>query len=68
MEASRVDSLSCPQCGGRNVGKVGTGQFYCWDCYIEFSMSHRGIRMYTVEADGELTRIESAVTAKEVLS
>lgn len=47
----------CPACTGRNVGRVGTGQYYCWDCYIEFSMGHKGVRMYRVEADGELSRI-----------
>lgn len=63
-----MDSLICPGCSSRNVGKVGTGQFYCWDCYIEFSMSHRGIRMYNVEADGELTRIEYAAESEGVVS
>lgn len=52
------DGYWCPMCLGRNVGKVGTGQYYCWDCFIEFSLSHRGVRMYRVEADGELLRIE----------
>jgi ribosomal protein L37AE/L43A len=48
----------CPNCRGRNVGKVGTGQFYCWDCFIEFAVGQRGVRMYRVEMDGELSRIE----------
>lgn len=50
--------FNCPQCAGRNVGKVGTGQYYCWDCFIEFSKGQRGIKMYRVEADGELSRID----------
>jgi ribosomal protein L37AE/L43A len=48
----------CPACQGRNVGRVGTGQYYCWECFIEFSLSSRGLRMFRVEADGELSRIE----------
>lgn len=48
----------CPSCTGRNVGKVGTGQFYCWDCFIEFSLGQRGVRMFRVEVDGELSRID----------
>jgi hypothetical protein len=52
-----VDPI-CPGCQGRNVGKVGTGQYYCWECFIEFQVGHRGTRMYRVEADGELSRIE----------
>ena len=48
----------CPSCQGRNVGRVGTGQYYCWDCYIEFAFSHKGVRMFRVESDGELSRID----------
>ncbi len=50
----------CPACQGRNVGRVGTGQYYCWECFIEFSLSSRGVRMFRVEPDGELSRIEEA--------
>lgn len=50
----------CPHCSARNVGRVGTGQYYCWDCFIEFSINQRGIRMYRVEPDGELSRMEDA--------
>lgn len=50
----------CPSCQGRNVGRVGTGQYYCWDCCIEFALSHKGVRMFRVEADGELSRIDGA--------
>ncbi len=63
-----MQTLVCPRCGGRNVGKVGTGQFYCWECFIEFSLSHRGVRMYQVEIDGELSRIEAEPGAEGVLS
>jgi len=47
----------CPGCRGKNVGKVGTGQYYCWDCFIEFSVGARGVRMYEVSEDGELARL-----------
>jgi ribosomal protein L37AE/L43A len=46
----------CPGCQGKNVGKVGTGQYYCWDCFIEFAVTARGVRLYDVSADGELER------------
>jgi ribosomal protein L37AE/L43A len=53
--------MRCPGCQGRSVGKVGTGQYYCWDCFIEFAVSARGLRLYRVEADGELSRLEADV-------
>jgi hypothetical protein len=55
--------MRCPGCQGRNVGKVGTGQFYCWDCFIEFSVSARGLKLYRVEADGELSRLDGQEAA-----
>ncbi|CAB1128958.1 conserved protein of unknown function [Candidatus Hydrogenisulfobacillus filiaventi] len=53
-----VKMPDCPACRGRNVGRVGTGQYYCWDCCIEFNWGNRGVRLYRVEADGELSRID----------
>jgi len=47
----------CPLCGGREVGRVGTTQFYCWDCCIEFAMSRRGPRLFRLEPDGTLVTI-----------
>ncbi|MDF2501722.1 MAG: hypothetical protein K0Q77_2436, partial [Anaerosporomusa subterranea] len=32
----------CPVCGRKAVGKVASGQFYCWDCCVEFSVSDKG--------------------------
>lgn len=49
---------TCPLCGARNVGRVGTGQYYCWDCFIEFQVGHKGVKLYRVEQDGELSRID----------
>lgn len=53
----------CPRCGGRNVGKIGAVQFYCWDCFVEFTVSPRGLRIYRVEADGELSRLDGDASA-----
>ena len=55
-----MEMLRCPSCQGRSVGKVGTGQYYCWDCFIEFAVSARGLRVYRVEVDGELSRLDNA--------
>lgn len=47
----------CPMCGGREVGRVGASQYYCWDCCIEFAVSRRGPRMFRLEPDGSLITI-----------
>jgi ribosomal protein L37AE/L43A len=56
-------SVQCPVCRSKNVGRVGTGQFYCWDCFVEFAWSARGLKLYRVEIDGELSRIDVAETS-----
>ncbi|MCY0881471.1 MAG: hypothetical protein OWS74_05695 [Firmicutes bacterium] len=55
-----ASELLCPLCQGRNVGKVGNGQYFCRDCFIEFALSAKGLRLYRVEADGELSRIDES--------
>lgn len=45
----------CPLCNSRAIGKVGNNQFYCWDCFIEFSVNNAEITIYEVEDDGSLT-------------
>lgn len=46
----------CPVCNRKAVGKVAAGQFYCWDCCIEFSVRDSGIvEIFDVEMDGSLS-------------
>ena len=35
--------MNCPNCGGRSIGRVGTAQYYCWECCIEFSLGRGGL-------------------------
>ncbi|EST56514.1 hypothetical protein T458_04280 [Brevibacillus panacihumi W25] len=45
----------CPNCSSKDVGKIGTNQYYCWNCYIEMSVSNEQIAsVYQVEEDGSL--------------
>ncbi|MDP2859103.1 MAG: hypothetical protein Q8P50_14155 [Bacillota bacterium] len=48
--------MRCPSCGGRSVGRVSSGQYYCWDCCVEFSMGRKGFQIYRLEEDGTLTQ------------
>lgn len=45
----------CPNCSSKDVGKIGTNQYYCWNCFIEMSVSNEQIAsVYQVEEDGSL--------------
>ncbi|SHM83831.1 hypothetical protein SAMN05660826_02115 [Caldanaerovirga acetigignens] len=46
--------MNCPLCGGNSTGKVGNNQYYCWDCYVEFSVNHNKVTIYELADDGTL--------------
>jgi len=50
--------LRCPNCSCKDIGKIGTNQYYCWDCFIEFSVVEGQISsIYQVEEDGSLSSL-----------
>ena len=50
--------MHCPRCGSRAVGCVGTDQYYCWDCYIEFALTKNGLKLFEVDDEGELVMLD----------
>ena len=49
--------MACPVCGGSIVGRIGLNQYYCWDCFVEFTIVNGQVQAYKVEADGTLISI-----------
>ncbi|WP_018133500.1 hypothetical protein [Effusibacillus pohliae] len=47
--------MRCPNCNCRDIGKIGTNQYYCWECFVEFSMIGEQVKLYQVEEDGSLS-------------
>jgi hypothetical protein len=43
--------MTCPLCGGKEVGKIGPDLFYCWNCFVEYDNRNT---IYAVEEDGSL--------------
>lgn len=52
--------MRCPACKGLQVGKVGSDQYYCWNCFIEFAVKKDRVNMYEVAEDGSLVSIEDS--------
>ncbi|MBO8159816.1 hypothetical protein [Thermosyntropha sp.] len=50
--------VKCPVCKGTQVGKVGSDQYYCWNCFLEFNYNRGRVNLYQVEEDGSLLEIE----------
>lgn len=51
-------TFRCPVCGGLQVGKVGSDQYYCWNCFMEFNYSRGQVNLYEVAEDGSLISME----------
>ncbi|WP_148865514.1 hypothetical protein [Thermosediminibacter litoriperuensis] len=46
--------MNCPLCGGNSTGRVGTNQYYCWDCFVEFSINNNKVTVFELCDDGSL--------------
>ena len=57
-----MNTLRCPMCNSRALGKVGMEQYYCWDCCIEFARAADKTLLYEVLDDGSLMAIEDFET------
>ena len=51
--------MKCPLCRQIDVGKVGTGQYYCWHCLVEFTLNGRNeFAAYYVDEEGTLIDLQ----------
>ncbi|SHN78767.1 hypothetical protein [Desulfitobacterium chlororespirans] len=58
--------MNCPVCGGRAIGKVGVGQFYCWDCCVEFTSAMDKVVIYDLAEDGSLVAWNDPAIGEEL--
>lgn len=59
--------LSCPNCSCKDIGKIGTNQFYCWRCFVEFTVTGNAISsIYQVEEDGSLSSLNDLFFEEDV--
>ncbi|WP_416149240.1 hypothetical protein ACM26V_23820 [Salipaludibacillus sp. HK11] len=57
--------MLCPNCKSKDIGKIGTNQYYCWNCFIELSVSDRQLHLHQVEADGSLSSLDDLFAEDE---
>lgn len=50
--------FNCPNCHSKDIGKIGINQYYCWNCFIELSLSQGMINTHQVEEDGSLSSLD----------
>ncbi|PYZ94165.1 hypothetical protein CR194_01100 [Salipaludibacillus keqinensis] len=57
--------MRCPNCLGKDIGKIGTNQYYCWTCFIELSISDGQFHLHQVEPDGSLSSLDDLFAEDE---
>jgi hypothetical protein len=58
-------SMHCPNCQSKNIGKIGSQQYYCWNCFIELSDLGGILDVHQVESDGSLSSLNDLFTEDE---
>ena len=51
--------FNCPNCQSKDIGKIGINQYYCWNCFIELTVSQGMISTHQVEEDGSLSSLDN---------
>lgn len=55
--------MQCPNCNSKDIGKIGSQQFYCWSCFIEMTITNNNkLTVHQVEADGSLSSLDDLFT------
>jgi hypothetical protein len=57
--------MRCPNCREKNIGKIGTEQYYCWTCFIEMVVEGNKLTIHQVEADGSLSSLNDLFSDEE---
>ncbi|GFR38919.1 hypothetical protein PRECH8_22150 [Insulibacter thermoxylanivorax] len=50
--------MRCPNCNSKDIGKIGSHQYYCWGCFIELTINGDKMSVYQVEEDGTLSSLD----------
>ncbi|WP_100406610.1 hypothetical protein [Bacillus solitudinis] len=50
--------MRCPNCQNKDIGKIGTNQYYCWNCFVEMSLLQGKLSLHQVEEDGSLSSLD----------
>jgi len=59
--------MRCPNCNSKDIGKIGSHQFYCWGCFIELSVEGEKIMsVFQVEEDGTLSSLDDLFFEEEI--
>ncbi|NLX91335.1 MAG: hypothetical protein GXZ07_07075 [Firmicutes bacterium] len=58
--------MNCPVCGSNNTGKIGSSEYYCANCLLEFSKSGRKVQYYYIDEEGTSVLLKNKTDAKKM--
>lgn len=58
--------MKCPNCQSKDLGKIGSSQYYCWNCFIELTVNDDKVSLNQVEEDGSLTSLDDLFEEEDV--
>ncbi|ADL69452.1 hypothetical protein [Thermoanaerobacterium thermosaccharolyticum] len=50
--------MKCPNCGSKNVGKIGGNLFYCRDCFCEIKVKGNKFVIKLYDHEGRIKRVQ----------
>lgn len=57
--------LKCPSCTSIDIGKIGSQQYYCWNCFKEMTLLNDRVSIHYIESDGSLSSAEEIYVMEE---
>lgn len=57
--------MQCPNCKGKNLGKIGIQLYYCWSCYLELVVKKDKFHIHQIEADGSVSPLNDLFSEEE---
>lgn len=52
--------LVCPVCGQHEIGRIGTDQYYCWNCCVELVVRNDSVKVFQIDTEGALVAYDQA--------
>ena len=65
-DREKLNMMRCPNCNSKDIGKIGSHQFYCWGCFIELTVNGEKMSVYQVEEDGTLSSLDDLFFEEEI--
>lgn len=57
--------MKCINCKSKNLGKIASDRYYCWNCFIELEKKDDVFHIHELDLDGSLLSLDDLFTEDE---